>query len=89
MGCCQEAAEGVQDVFLATRRQQAVDPTMFLVTQIAFVGIALAGHETLRSGIVLDDEVVPVQNPDSAIGAHFRHNRRRPFVVTRNLRNKI
>ena len=59
----------------------ADDPPVFLVAQIALVRGSFTPFEAVRRGIVLNDEVVPVEHPDVAVGADFRGNGGGPFVV--------
>lgn len=54
---------------------------MFLIAEVAFVGISPAVLEALWCGVMLNDVVVPVDNPDSAVRTNFGHDGRRPFVV--------
>ena len=58
-----------------------VDPPVGLVAQRGLVGGPLAGLEPARRGVVLDDVVVPVDDPDVAVGADLGRDRRGPFVV--------
>ena len=55
---------------------------MFLIAQICFVRVPFACFEANRSRIVLNDEVVPVDDPHVSIGANLSHDRARPLVVT-------
>ncbi len=81
-GSVGETAEVVNDIAVVSCRDNSINPTVFLVAQIAFVGVAFASFESLWCWIVLHDVVVPVQNPDGSIGANFGHDRSTPFVVT-------
>src|SRR5437868_5222761 len=55
---------------------------MFLVSERCFVSSPSTGSESARRGIVLDDVVVPVDQPHGAIRSHFAINRGRPFIIT-------
>ncbi len=55
---------------------------MFLVTQVGLVGISFAGFEAPWRGIVLNDVVVPIDDPNIAVRSHLRHDRGGPLVVT-------
>ena len=48
---------------------------------LGFVGCADAVAETGGRRVVLDDVVVPVEDPDVAVRADFGHDRRAPFVA--------
>src|SRR6185437_1391698 len=58
----------------------AIDTAMFLVAQRRDVSGPLAGRETGRRWIVLDDVVVPVEYPHRAIGTDLGRDGGRPFV---------
>jgi hypothetical protein len=48
------------------------DPAALMVAQLRLVGVARAVAEALRRRVVLDDEVVPVREPDRAVGSDLR-----------------
>ncbi len=60
---------------------EPVDAAMPLVSQVTFVRVALTGLEALRRRVVLNDKVVPVENPDVSVRPDLGHDRCRPFVV--------
>src|SRR3954447_15066382 len=62
--------------------RDSVNSSMFLVAERRFVGSTAAGAETPRSWIVLDNKIVPVHQPQRAVGAYFAVDGRCPFVVT-------
>ena len=61
--------------------ENSINATVLFVTQVTLVGVSFTVLETLRSRVVLDNKVVPVNDPDSAVRTNFRHDRRGPFVV--------
>src|SRR4051812_1526857 len=52
-----------------------VNPPMLLIPQFAFIRRAAAGTEARRSRVMLDDVVVPVEDPDVPVGANLGHDR--------------
>ncbi len=58
-----------------------VDPAVGLVAERGLVGVPLAGPESPGRGVVLDDEAVPVADPDRAVGADLGGDGRGPLVV--------
>ncbi len=57
----------------------AVDAAAAMVAQRRLVGVARAVREALRRRVVLDDEVVPVGEPDRAVRPDLRVDGREPF----------
>ena len=66
------------------RRHNSINSTTPLIPQITLVSIPTTRPETLRSRIVLNDVVVPVDDPHRTVRTNLRHNRRCPLIVTRN-----
>ena len=62
----------------------AIDTPVFLVSQLAFVGVALARRKPLRGRIVLNDKVVPVEYPHISVWSDLGHDGSGPFVVARD-----
>ena len=58
-----------------------IDTPVFLIPQFGFVGVPLASLETGGCRVVLDDEVVPVDDPDVSVRTDFSHDWPRPFIV--------
>src|SRR4051812_7427812 len=56
----------------------AIHAAMLLISQVALIGHAIAGVETVRCWVVLDDEVVPIEHPYVAVGTHLGHDRTGP-----------
>ena len=48
-----------------------IDTAMLFVAQISFVSITFSGFKTSRRGVMLHDEVVPIDDPYISIGAYF------------------
>ena len=63
------------------RVDQPVDAAVFFVAQFGFVGVSFAGLVADGSRVVLDDEVVPVDDPDVPVRSDLGHDRAGPFVV--------
>src|SRR5690625_5828152 len=50
------------------------------IAVLRFVRVALTHLETGRSWVVLNNQVVPVCNPEGTVGPHFRLDRCKPVV---------
>src|SRR5690606_7886925 len=73
---------------------QPVDAAVLFVTQVTFKGVSRPmwlfnkrQHKFRRclfwnKHVVLDNEIVPVQDPDRAVRSYLRVNRTKPFVGT-------
>src|SRR5436190_6525067 len=59
-----------------------INTAMRFVPQVRFVSITFTRAKTRGCGVVLNDEVVPVDDPDVTVRADFRHRRGGPFVIT-------
>jgi len=72
---------GVEARVAVIRRALRIDPVnaaVLLVAERGFVGVALAvagvesGARFVRGRVVLDDQVVPIADPNRAVGSGFR-----------------
>lgn len=61
--------------------EDAVDSTVFFIAKVGDVCIAATVFEATGCGVVLDNEVVPVDEPEGAIGADLGHDGGGPFVI--------
>ena len=66
---------------LAGGIDEPINSAVDFVAQRGFIGAAFAGFEAARDRIVLDDVVVPVDEPERAVGPDFGGDRSSPFII--------
>src|SRR2546423_3784591 len=62
-------------------RTDPVYAAMGFVAEGGLVSIAFAGGKAARSRVVLDDVIIPINDPQHAIRADFGADRGGPFVI--------
>ena len=66
-----------------------------MIAKWVFVGAADAGFcivaaaADVRGGVVLDDVVLPIGEPDGAVGAHLSENGGHPFIAAGDERETV
>src|SRR5690606_36930109 len=61
---------------------QPVNTTFRAIPQWVYIGISRSVVKALRSWIMLDDKVVPIQEPQRTIRTYFGLHRSKPVVRT-------